>query len=97
MNNNISPVWYLYIVQCNDEGKTLYTGITNNLDKRIAKHNAGTGAKYTKGRGPVQLIYSEKFANKSEAAKREYAVKQLSRLEKIAVINRGNGTSSCKN
>ena len=70
----------VYILRCAD--KTLYTGITNNLKRRIQQHNDGTGAKYTRGRGPVKLIHKEQGLSKSEALKREYAIKQLSRAEK---------------
>jgi len=79
--------WFLYIVECSD--KTLYTGITNNLDKRISQHNNGSGAKYTKGRSPVKLLYTESFNNRSEASKREYQIKQLTKKEKHKLINLG--------
>jgi putative endonuclease len=74
-------MWYVYLLCCSDN--SIYTGITNDLEKRIAKHNAGTGAKYTKGRAPVTLIKSFEVANKSEALKLEYKIKQLSREEKL--------------
>lgn len=76
---------YCYIVICSDN--TLYCGYTNNLDKRIEKHNTGKGAKYTRTRLPVKLLYSESFASKSEAMKREWQIKQLSRKEKLKLIN----------
>ena len=66
---------YTYILKCSDE--TLYTGWTNDLEKRINAHNAGKGAKYTKNRRPVELAYYEEFATKEEAMSREYAIKQL--------------------
>lgn len=75
---------YTYILKCRDN--SLYTGWTNNLKKRIASHNAGTGAKYTKARRPVELVYYEEFQTKEEAMKREYAIKQLSRNQKEALI-----------
>ncbi|WMM26890.1 GIY-YIG nuclease family protein [Tissierella sp. MB52-C2] len=75
---------YVYILQCKDD--TLYTGWTTNLDKRIHKHNLGKAAKYTRGRTPVKLVYFEEFDNKIEAQKREYAIKQLSRVKKLALI-----------
>ena len=75
---------YTYIVKCSDE--TLYTGWTNNLKKRLEAHNSGKGAKYTKTRRPVTLMYYEMFATKEEAMKREYAIKQLSRQKKLALI-----------
>lgn len=78
---------YVYIVKCNDD--SLYTGYTNDPSRRIAEHNSGTGAKYTRGRGPVKLVYLEEFSNKSEAMKREYEIKQLSRPEKLDLIRKG--------
>lgn len=78
---------YVYIVQCVDA--TYYTGWTNDLKKRIEAHNAGKGAKYTKSRRPVQLVYYETYATKSEAMAREYAIKQLSRQEKAQLIKAG--------
>ena len=79
---------YVYIVQCADA--TYYTGWTNDLIKRIEAHNAGKGAKYTKSRRPVQLVYYETYATKSEAMAREYAIKQLSRQEKAQLIKAGS-------
>ena len=75
---------YTYILKCKDE--SLYTGWTNDLKKRITSHNAGKGAKYTKARRPVELVYYEEFQTREEAMKREYAIKQLSRKEKEALI-----------
>ena len=75
---------YTYILKCKDD--SLYTGWTNDLKKRITSHNAGKGAKYTKARRPVELVYYEKFQTREEAMKREYAIKQLSRKEKEALI-----------
>ena len=77
--------WFLYLLLCSD--KSIYTGITNDVKKRIALHNAGKGAKYTQGRGPVKLLKKFKFKNKSEAAKAEYRVKQLKREEKFKIQN----------
>ncbi len=77
--------WCVYILRCADG--SLYTGITNDLDKRIKAHNDGLGAKYTKPRRPVKLAYQEPAANRSAASKREYVVKQLSRIEKLALIS----------
>jgi putative endonuclease len=76
---------YVYIVRCSDG--TLYTGYTNNLEKRLKVHNSGKGAKYTRCRLPVNLVYSEKYCTKSEAIKREYAIKQLTRENKLKLIN----------
>lgn len=72
--------WFVYILRCSDE--TLYTGITKNLKRRIKEHNEGRGAKYTRGRRPVKLVYSERSKNRSEAAKRENEIKSMSRSEK---------------
>ena len=77
---------YVYILECRDG--SLYTGWTPELEKRIEAHNNGKGAKYTKGRRPVTLQYFEVFASKSEALKREYAIKQLSREEKMTLIEK---------
>ncbi|MFA5399844.1 MAG: GIY-YIG nuclease family protein [Dehalococcoidia bacterium] len=76
--------WYVYIVECS-EG-TLYTGITNNIDKRIRDHNAGIGSRYTKGRRPVKLLGKWDCADKSHAAKMEYKIKRLSRSDKLRAI-----------
>lgn len=75
---------YTYIVKCSDG--SLYTGWTNNLEKRIKDHNAGRGAKYTKARRPVVLVYNEEFPTKQEAMKREWEIKRLSRKEKLSMI-----------
>ena len=75
---------YTYIVECSDG--TLYTGWTNNLEKRLEAHNAGKGAKYTKTRRPVKLVYQEQFETKEEAMSREYHIKQLSREEKMKLM-----------
>lgn len=74
-------VWFVYIVRCSDD--TLYTGITNDLDRRIQQHNEGKGAKYTRGRGPVALVKSFECQSKSEALKLEFKIKQLPREEKL--------------
>ncbi|AKN33261.1 methyltransferase [Clostridium carboxidivorans P7] len=76
---------YVYILQCIDG--TLYTGYTNDLNKRIQVHNSGKGAKYTRGRLPVKLVYSEEFNTKNEALKREYAIKLMKRKRKLELIN----------
>lgn len=75
---------YTYIVECRDG--TLYTGWTTDLEKRIKAHNTGKGAKYTKNRAPVRLVYYEEYETKQEALKREYAIKQLSRRDKLELI-----------
>ncbi|MBP3853757.1 MAG: GIY-YIG nuclease family protein [Erysipelotrichaceae bacterium] len=78
---------FVYILQCNDG--TYYTGWTTDLDRRIQMHNKGQGAKYTKSRRPVKLVYRESCPTKSEALKREYQIKQLSRKEKETLIRNG--------
>ena len=75
--------WQVYIIECRDG--SLYTGITVDLEKRLAIHNAGKGAKYTISRRPVQLVYRENAANRSEASKRENAIKNLKRNDKLAL------------
>ena len=75
---------YTYVVKCSDG--TFYTGWTNDLTRRMEAHNQGRGAKYTKARRPVTLIYYETFETKEEAMKREYAIKRLSRKEKEELI-----------
>lgn len=75
---------YVYILECFDN--SLYTGYTNDLEKRVGIHNCGKGAKYTRCRLPVKLVYFEEFETKSEAMKREYSIKQLSRDDKKALI-----------
>lgn len=75
----------LYILRCRDG--TLYTGYTNDLEKRIKTHNAGKWAKYTRGRIPVELIHSESYETESEARKRECEIKKLSRKGKEAIIS----------
>lgn len=75
---------YTYILRCADG--TLYTGWTNNLDKRLKAHNSAKGGKYTRTRTPVQLVYWESFETKQEAQRREFAIKQMTRKEKELLI-----------
>lgn len=77
--------WTVYILRCGDD--TLYTGITNNLEKRILAHEQGTGAKYTRSRGPFRLLYSEILDNRPAATRRELEIKGLTRLEKLNLSN----------
>ena len=77
---------YVYILRCSDD--SLYTGWTNNLEKRIKAHSNGKGAKYTKARLPVELVYYEEFEDKIEAMRREYAIKKLTRKEKLLLIKK---------
>ena len=85
---------YTYILECKDG--SYYTGWTNNLEKRLKEHNEGKGAKYTKARKPVRLLYFEEFDSKEDAMKREYAIKQMKRKEKEKLIN-GEVTHEAKN
>lgn len=73
--------FYVYIIRCSDN--SLYTGYTNDVENRLAAHKAGKGAKYLRGRTPLQLIYKEEFSSKSEAMKREAEIKSWSRSEKL--------------
>lgn len=79
--------WYVYMLRCGDG--TLYTGITDDVQRRLEAHRSGKGAKYTRGRGPLELAYTEKLPDKSAALKREIAIKKLSRREKLELC--GNG------
>ena len=76
--------WYLYVLRCGDG--SLYTGITTDVEKRFVAHQSGKGAKYTRGRGPLVIVYQERCGDHSEALKREYAFKQLSREQKVAFL-----------
>ncbi len=83
--SNDKADWLVYILECKD--KTLYTGITNNLEKRLEQHNNGQeGAKYTRARRPVKCVYQEIQINRSAATKREFAIKKLTRSEKLKLI-----------
>jgi|TARA_B100000809_G_C15133888_1_gene529702 putative endonuclease len=77
-------MWSVYIIQCAD--KTLYTGITNNLTKRLKMHESGIAAKYTKGRGPFVLVYQEFYENRSLSTKREAEIKKLTKEKKYKLI-----------
>ena len=77
-------VWYLYILRCGDN--SLYTGITTDVEKRFAVHCSGRGAKYTRGRGPLKLVYREAVGSYSEALKRERSVKSMKRNQKEKMI-----------
>lgn len=77
---------YIYILKCADS--SLYTGWTTNLEKRVIAHNNGNGAKFTRSRLPVKLVYYEEYENKSDALKRECAIKKLSREEKLRLISK---------
>ena len=77
---------YTYILKCKDG--SLYTGWTNDLEQRVAAHNTRKGAKYTKARRPVELVYFEEFETKEQAMKREYAIKQMARKDKLELVRR---------
>jgi putative endonuclease len=76
--------WYVYILRCRDG--SLYTGIATDVQARLAAHQSGKGAKYTRGRGPLELVYTEECKDHSAALKREVAIKRLSRNEKLKLI-----------
>lgn len=80
----MDSVWYLYILRCRDG--SLYTGITTDVEKRLETHRAGKGAKYTRGRGPLVLVYREECGTHSEALKRELEIKALPRERKQKLI-----------
>ena len=75
---------YTYILKCKDE--TLYTGWTNDIEKRLEAHNAGKGAKYTRSRRPVELVYLEQFETKEEAMRRGHAIKHMTRRAKLGLV-----------
>jgi len=79
--------WIVYILECADQ--TLYTGITNDLDRRIQEHTNGKGAKYTRGRAPIKLLYSELHSSRSQASKREIKIKSLDRATKLQLALSG--------
>lgn len=79
-------MYYVYILRCKD--KTLYTGYSDDVYRRLKAHNDGKGAKYTKARRPCKLVYFEEYETKSEAMSREYAVKRLSRQDKLTLIKK---------
>ncbi len=86
-----SEHYYVYMLRCADN--TIYSGYTTNVERRVNTHNSGHGAKYTRARLPVKLAYMENFLSKSEALKREAALKKLSHAEKIFLIENSNTQS----
>lgn len=80
----MEAIWYLYILRCGDD--TLYTGITTDIDRRLEAHQQGKGAKYTRGRGPLEIVYREVCGSHSQALRRELEIKALSRQEKLALL-----------
>jgi len=90
MRKNDAMTRYVYIVECSD--KTFYTGSTGNIEKRVQEHNRGrAGAKYTRARRPVKLVYVESCSTLTMALKREAQIKRLSRLQKIVLIAKSKG------
>ena len=83
-------VWLLYLLECGDG--SLYTGITNNLDRRFDQHQRGKASRYTRSRLPVKLLYTEPCRNRSQALKREWSVKALSRVEKERLFQKKNAS-----
>jgi len=79
-------VHWVYILECDDG--SFYTGYTTDVERRVRKHDRGDGAKYTRGRTPVELVHRERFESKSAAMSREYEIKQLSRAEKARLVER---------
>ena len=77
--------WLVYMLECSDN--SIYTGITNNLEERLKRHQSGNGAKYLRGRLPIKLVYKENFINRSEATKREIYIKKMSKKEKKNLID----------
>lgn len=86
-----APAWSVYILRCADG--SLYTGVTNDLERRIGQHNTGRGARYTRGRGPVTLAFSEPQPSHGAALQRELAIKKLSRPEKESLIRSAKGSA----
>jgi len=83
----VDKPWYLYVVNCSDG--TLYTGVTTNIDRRVHEHNTSKrGAKYTKTRRPVKLLWSKEYASRSEAQSAEYEFKRLFHKQKLQIINK---------
>ena len=80
----MDKIWYLYILRC--RCGELYTGITTDVEKRLQQHNCGKGAKFTRGRGPLELVYREECGAHSAALKREMEIKALTRTQKLALI-----------
>lgn len=83
----MEPIWYVYILRCADD--TLYTGISTDVEKRLQAHQSGRGAKYTRSRCPLTLVYREVCGSHSQALKREYCIKSMTRAEKLRLIRQG--------
>lgn len=83
----MEPIWYVYILRCADD--TLYTGISTDVEKRLQAHRTSRGAKYTRSRCPLTLVYREVCGSHSQALKREYQIKSMTRAEKLRLIEQG--------
>jgi putative endonuclease len=81
----LGGVWCVYLLRCGDD--SLYAGVTNDLFRRLEAHRKGRGARYTRGRGPLQLVHCEPVKNRSAALRREHALKRLNRREKLALVD----------
>ena len=81
--------WYVYMLRCGDG--SLYTGSTTDVERRLREHQGGTGARYTRSRPPVTLAYAEEAPDRSAAQRREAAIKKLSRVQKLKLIEKGEG------
>lgn len=91
----IEKMYYLYILECSDQ--TLYSGITVDLERRVKEHDSSElGAKYTRGRKPVRLVFSKEFQNRSQASKEESRIKKLSREEKLELIKTYHDAKDCR-
>lgn len=84
MTKKSKSTWHIYILRCGDG--SFYTGITTDIKRRVKEHKDGVGAKYTRGRGPLKLVYRETCKNRSVASKREAEIKRMSRKEKLGLI-----------
>jgi putative endonuclease len=84
MTTTRSPHHHVYVLRCSDD--TFYTGYTTDVERRVGEHDAGEGAKYTRGRTPVQLVHVESYESRSAAMRREYEIKQLSRAQKERLV-----------
>ncbi len=92
MHSRAGPLnWTVYVLKC--RGGELYTGCTTDLERRVKEHNAGTGAKFTRGRRPVKLVYREDVPGRSEALRRENAIKMMTRREKLRLFQTASATS----
>lgn len=89
----MDKTWFVYMLRCGDG--SLYTGISTDVDARLEVHRSGKGAKYTRGRGPLELVYSEKCDSKSHALKRELEIKSLPRIYKMKLIGQSEDIDPC--